>query len=109
MASYIIENFAWVPQNASLYMKLFNSLIKCWLTLQINIEGVADAISSFVQLTSRWFNDRIGQRKLIAVSGYTLAGLSTGMFALARRSPFKHHIGLLWTAFSPGMGFIYSA
>lgn len=51
------------------------------------IEGVADAISSFVTLASGWFSDRIGRRKLIAVSGYTLTGLSTGLFALAQTWP----------------------
>jgi len=52
------------------------------------IEGVADAISSFVKLASGWISDRIGKRKLIVVSGYALTGLSTGLFALAQSWPF---------------------
>jgi MFS family permease len=51
------------------------------------IEGVADAVSSFVKLGSGWFSDRIGRRKPIAVSGYTLTGLTTGLFALATTWP----------------------
>jgi MFS family permease len=47
------------------------------------IEGVADAVSSFVKLFAGWFSDRIGRRKPIAVLGYTLTGLTTGLFALA--------------------------
>jgi MFS family permease len=52
------------------------------------IEGVADAISSFVKLGSGWFSDRVGRRKPIAVLGYVLTGLSTGLFALANAWPF---------------------
>jgi len=51
------------------------------------IEGVADAVSSFVKLGSGWFSDRIGRRKPIAVFGYTLTGLTTGLFALATTWP----------------------
>jgi MFS family permease len=52
------------------------------------IEGVADAVSSFVKLASGWISDRIPRRKRIAVSGYALTGLSTGIFALAQTWPF---------------------
>jgi MFS family permease len=51
------------------------------------IEGVADAMSSFVKLGAGWFSDRIGRRKPIAVAGYTLTGLTTGLFALATAWP----------------------
>ena len=47
------------------------------------IEGVADAVSSFVKLGAGWFSDRIGKRKPIAVLGYILTGLTTGLFAVA--------------------------
>lgn len=47
------------------------------------IEGVSDATSSFVKLGAGWFSDRIGRRKPIAVLGYVLTGLTTGLFALA--------------------------
>lgn len=47
------------------------------------IEGVADATSSFAKLGAGWFSDRIGKRKPIAVTGYLLTGLTTGLFALA--------------------------
>ena len=51
------------------------------------IEGVADAVSSFIKLGAGWFSDRIGRRKPIAVLGYTLTGLTTGLFALATSWP----------------------
>jgi MFS family permease len=45
------------------------------------IEGVADAVSSFVKLGAGWFSDRVEHRKPIAVTGYFLTGLTTGLFA----------------------------
>ena len=51
------------------------------------IEGVADAVSSFIKLGAGWFSDRIGRRKPIAVAGYALTGLTTGLFALATAWP----------------------
>jgi MFS family permease len=51
------------------------------------IEGVADAVSSFVKLGAGWFSDRIGRRKPIAVAGYFLTGLTTGLFALVVNWP----------------------
>jgi len=52
------------------------------------VEGVADAFASLAKLGAGWFSDRIGRRKPIAVAGYTLTGLSTGLFALASIWPF---------------------
>jgi MFS family permease len=51
------------------------------------IEGVADAVSSFVKPGAGWFSDRIGRRKPIAVLGYILTGLTTGLFALTTTWP----------------------
>ncbi len=51
------------------------------------IEGVADAVSSFVKLGAGWYSDRIGKRKGIAVVGYAATGLTTGLFALATAWP----------------------
>lgn len=51
------------------------------------IEGVADAVSSFAKLGAGWFSDRVGRRKPIAVTGYLLTGLTTGLFALAASWP----------------------
>jgi len=50
------------------------------------IEGVADALSSFVKLAAGWYTDRIGQRKPLVILGYTLTA-STGLFALATAWP----------------------
>lgn len=51
------------------------------------IEGVSDAISSFVKIGAGWFSDRVGRRKPIAVAGYFLTGLTTGLFAFANTWP----------------------
>lgn len=52
------------------------------------IEGISDAVASFAKLGSGWLSDRLRHRKPIAVGGYALTGLSTGLFALAHGWPF---------------------
>lgn len=47
------------------------------------IEGIADAVSSFVKVWAGHASDRWGHRKAIAVTGYTLTGISKASFALA--------------------------
>jgi MFS family permease len=47
------------------------------------IEGVADAVSSFVKLGAGWYADRLGRRKGICVGGYFLTGVSKAIFAFA--------------------------
>lgn len=47
------------------------------------IEGLSDAISSFVKLGGGWMSDKLGYRKILATLGYTLTGLSMGLFAFA--------------------------
>lgn len=47
------------------------------------IEGLADALSSFVKLGAGWWSDRLGHRKAIATTGYVLTGGGIGLFALA--------------------------
>jgi len=51
------------------------------------IEGVADAVSSFVKLGAGWYTDRIGHRKGICVGGYFLTGVSKAIFAFAAGWP----------------------
>lgn len=51
------------------------------------IEGVADAVSSFVKIGAGWVSDRFGHRKSIAVGGYLLTGVSKALFALAHGLP----------------------
>jgi MFS family permease len=51
------------------------------------IEGIADAVSSFVKLGAGWYSDRIGHRKGITVGGYFLTGVAKGLFALAAAWP----------------------
>lgn len=50
------------------------------------IEGVADAVSSFVKLGAGWYTDRIGRRKPLVVLGYALTA-GTSLFALATTWP----------------------
>jgi len=47
------------------------------------IEGVADAVSSFVKLGSGYHSDRIGHRKAWVVFGYALTGVAAVIFAYA--------------------------
>jgi len=47
------------------------------------IEGVADALSSFLKLASGWYSDRIGHRKPIVALGYFLSGTMLAIFAAA--------------------------
>lgn len=47
------------------------------------IEGLSDALSSFVKLGAGWWSDRIGARKGIVTTGYALTGGAIGLFAFA--------------------------
>jgi len=47
------------------------------------IEGVSDAISSFVKLWGGWISDRLGRRKTLATVGYVLTGVAMASFAFA--------------------------
>src|SRR5438067_20964 len=51
------------------------------------IEGVADALSSFVKLAAGWWGDRLGHRKGIVTAGYALTGVAKALFALAAGWP----------------------
>ena len=52
------------------------------------IEGVADAVASFLKIVSGWISDKLGKRKGLAIFGYSLSVLSRPFFALA--SSFYH-------------------
>jgi MFS family permease len=47
------------------------------------IEGISDAVSSFVKLWGGWISDRLGHRKTLATVGYLLTGLAMALFAFA--------------------------
>lgn len=51
------------------------------------IEGVSDALASFVKLGSGWIGDRTGRRWRLAVTGYTMTGLMPLLLALAGSWP----------------------
>ncbi len=51
------------------------------------IEGVSDALSSFVKLWAGWWSDRIGHRKAITTFGYALTGGAFALFAVATAWP----------------------
>jgi MFS family permease len=51
------------------------------------IEGIADAVSSFVKLGAGWYSDRIGRRKAICVGGYFLTGIAKAIFSFAAGWP----------------------
>lgn len=47
------------------------------------IEGVSDAVSSFVKLWGGWISDKLGHRKVLTAAGYFLTGISKSLFAFA--------------------------
>lgn len=47
------------------------------------IEGVSDALSSFVKLGAGWWSDRLGHRKPIVTIGYALTGGASVLFLVA--------------------------
>ena len=47
------------------------------------IEGISDAVSSFVKLWGGWISDRLGHRKTLTTVGYFLTGLAMALFAFA--------------------------
>ncbi len=51
------------------------------------IEGVADALSSFVKLAAGWYSDRVGRRKTITTAGYALTGVAFAVLAVAATWP----------------------
>lgn len=51
------------------------------------IEGVADAVASFVKLGAGWWGDRLIRRKPVVTAGYALSGGMTAVFAVATSWP----------------------
>jgi len=47
------------------------------------IEGVAESTASLLKLFSGWISDRLGDRKWLAVGGYTLSALTRPFFYMA--------------------------
>lgn len=70
-------------ESATAVLPAFLSTIGASATALGVIEGVADAVASFVKLGAGWYSDRVGQRKPITIAGYALTGVSTGIFAFA--------------------------
>lgn len=50
------------------------------------IEGAAEATAAITKVFSGWLSDRIGKRKLLAVTGYGLGALTKPVFPLAATS-----------------------
>ena len=51
------------------------------------IEGIADALSSFVKLGAGFHSDKIGHRKVWTVAGYALTAVAKAIFAFALAWP----------------------
>lgn len=85
----------WALGFVSLFMdvssEMIHSLLPVFLvsvlgasTLTVGaIEGIGEATASISKLFSGWLSDRLGKRKLLAVTGYGLATLSKPLFAFA--------------------------
>lgn len=47
------------------------------------IEGISDAVSSFIKLWGGWISDKLGHRKTLVTLGYFLTGIAMALFAFA--------------------------
>jgi len=63
------------------------------------IEGIAESTASILKLFSGWFSDKIGKRKALILSGYSLSTISRPLVALA--SSWLH---VLFIRFSDRVG-----
>jgi len=71
--------------------EMIQSVMPVFLSVVLNvtpmsiglIEGVADAVASFMRIVSGWFSDKIGKRKLPALFGYSLSVSTRPFLALA--------------------------
>jgi MFS family permease len=77
----------WGHEMATAVLPAFLAVIGAPAAALGAIEGVADAVSSFVKLGAGWYTDRIGHRKGICVGGYFLTGVSKAIFAFAAGWP----------------------
>ena len=55
------------------------------------MDGLANAFASFWKIISGWFSDKIGRRKIIAVSGYSLSVIARSLLVFA---------GNIWAVFA---------
>lgn len=77
----------WGHEMATAILPAFLAVIGAPAAALGAIEGVADAVSSFVKLGAGWYTDRIGHRKAVCVGGYFLTGISKAIFAFAAGWP----------------------
>ena len=77
----------WGHEMATVVLPAFLAVIGAPAAALGAIEGIADAVSSFVKLGAGWYSDRIGRRKGICVGGYFLTGISKAIFAFAAGWP----------------------
>lgn len=66
------------------------------------IEGVSDALASFLKLAAGWYSDRIGRRKWVVAAGYLFTGSGLSLFAFAKSWPLIL-IGRLISWFGKGI------
>jgi sugar phosphate permease len=90
-----IPGGVWTLGFVSLFMDISSEMIHALLPLYLVtvlgtslltvgvIEGIAEATTSIMKVFSGALSDRLGQRKLLAVSGYGLAAFTKPVFALA--------------------------
>jgi MFS family permease len=95
-----IPRTVWALGFVSMFMdissEMIHGLLPVFLTTKLGasmvvvglIEGIAEFTASAVKVFSGWLSDRLGKRKLLAVIGYALAGLTKPVFPLAV-TPFE--------------------
>lgn len=95
-----IPRTVWALGFVSMFMdissEMIHGLLPVFLTTVLGasmftvgvIEGVAEFTASAVKVFSGWLSDKLGKRKLLAVIGYAMAGLTKPVFPLAV-TPFE--------------------
>ena len=68
---------------ASIFPAFFISVLKTGAESLGLVEGVADAASNLIKIYSGRWSDKIGQRKIFAVAGYTLSVFTRPFYVLA--------------------------
>lgn len=56
------------------------------------IEGIAESVAAFLKLLSGWFSDKLGKKKSLVISGYSLSTITKPLLALATH--WTHVLGV---------------
>lgn len=96
--SHRVPGTVWALGFVSLFMdtssEMIHALLPLFLVTNLGastvvvgvIEGIAEATASIAKVFSGWLSDKLGNRKLLTVAGYSLGAATKPVFALATTS-----------------------